>query len=94
MILTAEEIKKVKDYAALFLTLEDIAILLEKDIESFKEAFRDKNSEIHKAYRIGQVTSKANLRRPVIKMASHGSPQAELLADKYITEQSLSELDE
>lgn len=94
MELNAEELEKVKEYAGLFLSLEDIAILLEKDLESFRAAFRNKQSELYKAYRLGQVTSKANLRRPVIKMASHGSPQAELLADKYITEQSLSELDE
>lgn len=94
MQFSVEDIEKLKEYAGLFLTLEEIAVLMDKDLEEFRADFRNKQSELYKAYRLGQVTSKANLRRPVIKMASHGSPQAELLADKYITEQSLSELDE
>jgi hypothetical protein len=94
MEFTQEELDKVKEYAGLFLSLDDIAVLLEKDPEAFKEAFQDKNGSLFRAYRFGQAISKANLRRPVIKMASHGSPQAELLADKYISEQLLSELDE
>lgn len=94
MNFNTEEIEKIKEYAALFLSWEDIAILLEKDVDQFREEFRNKNSELYKAYRHGQVISKRDLRIPVIKMAKHGSPQAELLADKYISEQSLSELDE
>lgn len=93
MQLTPEDIEKVKEYAAMFLTLDDIAVLICRDPEEIREAFLDKSSEFHKAYRIGQVTSKLTLRRPVIKLAEHGSPQAELLADKYISEQSMSELD-
>lgn len=94
MNFTDEELKKVKEYASLFLSLDDIAILLEKDADSFRDEFRDKFGELYKAYRYGQVISKKELRIPVIKMAKHGSPQAELLADKYISEQILSELDE
>lgn len=94
MQLTPEEIEKVKEYAGLFLSLDDIAILVEKEADQFREEFRNKSSDLYRAYRQGQTISKMNLRRPVIKMAGHGSPQAELLADKYITEQSLSELDE
>ena len=93
MELISEEIDKVREYAGLFLTVEEIAILLLKDVDEFKEAFRDKNGNLYKAYRYGQVSSKLNLRRPVSKMAEHGSPQAELLADKYISEQLMSELD-
>lgn len=67
-----------------------------KDIGTIEqeEEFRNPDSTFHKSYRYGQVQSKLNLRRPVIKMAGYGSPQAELLADKYITEQSLSETDD
>lgn len=94
MNLTQEELNLIQEYAGLFLTLEDIAILLEKDPVPFRAEFQNKNSPLHKAYRKGQVTRKRDLRRPVIKMAEHGSPQAEILADKYITEQLLSELDD
>lgn len=94
MEFTPEELEKVKEYAGLFLTWEDIAVLLEKNVDEFREEFRSKEGDLFRAYRFGQVSSKRDLRRPVIKMAGHGSPQAELLADKYISKQSLSELDE
>jgi hypothetical protein len=93
MLFTTEELEKVKEYAGLFLSLEDIAILLEKDPYQVRECFHDSNSEFYKNYRLGQATARRDLRIPVLKMAKHGSPQAELLADKYISEQTLSELD-
>lgn len=94
MTFTADELKLVEEYAGLFLTWQDIAVLLDKDYVEFKAEFDQKGSELYKAYRRGQVMKKRDLRRPVIKMAEHGSPQAELLADKYINEQLMSELDE
>lgn len=93
MPFTEEELKLVEEYAGLFLTWQDIAILLKKKLPEFKAAFDDKNSDLFASYSRGQVISKLNLRRPVIKMAEHGSPQAEILADKYITEQLMAELD-
>lgn len=94
MEFTTDELDKVKEYAGLFLTVDDIAVLLEKDVDEFRDEFRNKKSSLFLAYRYGQVASKRDLRRPVIKLAGHGSPQAELLADKYISEQTLSELDD
>lgn len=93
MELSAEQLEKVTEYAGLFLKPEDIAILLDQNEALFKaECFRT-SSEIYKAYRKGQAEARLKLRRPVIRMAEHGSPQAEMLADKYNTEQSLSEID-
>jgi hypothetical protein len=94
MQFSQEELDKVKEYAGLFLPLDDISVLLEKDVDDFRQEFGNKKSTLYLAYRLGQAESKRDLRRPVIKMAGHGSPQAELLADKYISEQTLSELDE
>ena len=93
MDLTQEELEKVKEYAGLFLKPIDIAVLLDKPEALFKALCWDPSSEIYHAYRKGQVEAKLKLRRPVIKMAEHGSPQAEILADKYINEQLMSELD-
>lgn len=89
-----EQLAKITEYAGLFLTCDDIATLLEVDPADFRQALRDEKHPAAKAYRMGQVQSKLALRRPVIKMAGHGSPQAELLADKYISEQHLSEIDD
>lgn len=93
MNLTTEELDKVREYAGLFLKPEDIAVLLDKNEALFKAQCILQDTEINKAYRKGQVEAKLKLRRPVIKIAEHGSPQAELLADKYINEQLMSEID-
>ena len=93
MHLTPADIEKVKEYAALFMSLDDIAVLINQDPEEIKTAFQDKSGEFYRAYRSGQVNAKLTLRRPVIKMAGLGSPQAEILADKYLNEQLLSETD-
>lgn len=94
MNFSEEELKQVEEYAGLFLTWEDIAVLLEKEISEFQEEFKNKNSQLFRAYRRGQAIKKRDIRRPVIKMAEHGSPQAELLVDKYISDQAISELDD
>jgi len=93
MTLNQDELDKIQEYAGLFLKPEDIAVLLEKPEAHFKAECLIPGSEINKAYRKGQVEAKLKLHRPVIKMAELGSPQAELLADKYISEQLMAELD-
>jgi len=93
MQLNQEELNQIEEFAGLFLTWQDIAILLGKKLPEFKAIFDDKNSDLFYAYSRGQVTSKLKLRRPVIKMAEHGSPQAEILAQKFIEEQLMAELD-
>lgn len=93
MQLTPADIEKINEYAGLFMSLDDIAVLIGVPPEDLRAAFQDKSSEVHRAYRSGQVSAKLALRRPVIKLAEHGSPQAELLADKYISEQLMAELD-
>lgn len=90
---TKEDLEKIQEYAGLFLKPEDIAVLLDKHESHFKAECLIPGTEINKAYRKGQAEAKLKLRRPVIKMAEYGAPQAELLADKYINEQLMSELD-
>lgn len=94
MKFTTEELDLVMEYSGLFMNLEDIASLLDKDLDQLRDEFQNKKGEFYKAYRKGQAISKLNLRKPVIKLASYGSPQAEMLADKYILDQKLEELDD
>jgi predicted DNA-binding protein YlxM (UPF0122 family) len=94
MNLTPEQLKMIEEYAGLFLSWRDIAVLLDLNPDDFYQEWRKKSSEIFKSYQKGQILRKCSLRRPVIKMAEHGSPQAEMLADKFFSEQLISELDD
>ena len=48
-------------------------------------------TDLYTAYQRGRLTTKYELRRTVIKLAKAGSPAAEPLADKYLTEQIVKE---
>jgi hypothetical protein len=66
---------------------EEIAILLNIDVDKFKYLTNSKYSDVaYKSFHKGRLQTKLILRKMVIKLAEKGSPQAELLADKYLRE--------
>lgn len=83
-----EVLAQIEEYADYFLTFKEIAVLVGVDVE----VFQDTDSEEYTAYYKGKTLAKLEIRKNIIKMARHGSPQAEQLADKYITNQELEEL--
>ncbi len=92
--MSPEKLKEIEEHAYDLLPWKDIAYLTGIAIKQFKSELDDINSEIHKAYHKGRVKRKKELRKPVLNLATKGAPQAELLAQKYIEEQELSETDE
>jgi hypothetical protein len=91
MTFTREELDRIEEYAGLFLSYDEIAVLLEKDAEEFCAAVKTKNDKAYLAYFRGKTKSKIEIRKNVIKMARHGSPQAELMANQYMSDQLISE---
>ena len=80
-----DQLKSVEEMAAALMSPAEIAILLNQDPDKFIYlALRKKDSEIYKAYQKGRLTTKLELRKKVITLAKAGSPQAEMLADKYL----------
>lgn len=82
-----ELLLKIEEYAGYFLTFKEIASLtgIEADV------FNDAESSEYKAYFKGKTLAKLEIRKNIVKLAKHGSPQAEQLTDKYISDQELSE---
>ena len=91
MNLTDEELQEVYSNAELFLSPIEIAVLLDLDIPSFVQEINSKQGPVYMSYMKGKTTSKKAIRENVVKMARHGSPQAEELSEKYIAEQKISE---
>ncbi len=91
MTLTDEQLASIEELAGLFLTADEIAILLDIDIDLFIKLINDKKSLAFKHYFRGKTESKKNIRANIVKMAKHGSPQAEELVDNYITAQNIFE---
>lgn len=88
MTLNDQQLSEIEELAGLFLNPDEIAILLDIDADQLLAALTDKNSLAYKHYFRGKTSSKKTIRQNVIRMARHGSPQAEELADSYIIAQN------
>lgn len=87
-----EQLDQIEQYAALLLTVSDIALLMDLDEDWLREVVRLKVSPVAKAYHKGKLSTVVKLRESVLKFAEKGSPQAEQLADSYLQKQKRSEL--
>jgi hypothetical protein len=94
MELSEDKLILIKEHAYDLLPWKDIAFLIGADPVEFKRELDREQGSLYIAYRTGIAERKKKLRQPILKLAEHGSPQAELLADKFITEQSIAEADE
>jgi hypothetical protein len=80
-----DQIKSIEEMAGALMTPTEIAILLNQDTKKFVyQATQKPDSEIYIAYQKGRLNTKLELRKKVIMLAKAGSPQAEVLADKYL----------
>lgn len=89
---TFEQLQKVEEYAALFLSPREISCLLSFDHESISDEFHDPRSPLYHAYFRGKTNSKLELRQKIVPLAKLGSPQAQSLTEQYIREQEQEEL--
>ena len=80
-----ESLEKITEMAAALMLPEEIAILLDFPVERFCYLVASKpDSPQHIAFMKGRLQTKFELRKKVVSLAKVGSPQAELLYDKYL----------
>jgi hypothetical protein len=79
-----ETLNQVREYAGLFFTVDEIAILLDLDVVQFRREIRGKTSALAKAYLKGKLESMADIRRLTVEFAKKGSPQAEGFVKEYL----------
>ena len=91
MNLNETQIKEIQELAGLFLEPEEIAVLLKLDSNAFLQEIEFKNGVAYDAYFKGKTTSKKEIHENVVKMAKHGSPQAEEMAKDMMYKQNLAE---
>ncbi|GEM_PF-3049409 len=89
--MTEEKIILLREYAEALLPPSEIAVLLEIPADQRKtfvyNCKHTPGSVEYETFQIGRLTTKLSLRKTVVKLAIAGSPAAEPLADKFITEQ-------
>jgi hypothetical protein len=91
MNLSEQQLEEVYKNAELFLSPEEIAVLLDLDVKWVIREVSSKKGPLYLNYMRGKTASKKAIRENVVKMARHGSPQAEELAEKYMAEQKIAE---
>lgn len=86
-----ELIASIEEYAGLFLTIDEIALLLCIDAPALRREIRNGKTEHAKAYHRGKLTSMLEVRRQTVLFAKKGSPAAEALVNNYMSKQSSNE---
>jgi IS30 family transposase len=85
------DLEQIEEYAALFLTIDEIAILLNTNAESLRREIKGQHTERAKAYLRGKLQTVIELRRQTLQFAKKGSPQAEAAMLEALAKQNLSE---
>ncbi len=85
------DIEKIKEYAADLLPIDVIAVLLNVDEFTLRDAISDRRSEVSIAYYRGQAETIAAVRKQEVELAKAGSPLAVEMVSSYIIEQKTSE---
>jgi len=93
MKINQEQLDLIEEYASNFLSFEEISIFLDIDYDIFLKLVKNKKNSVYEAYFRGKTKTKLEIRRNIVKMAKHGSPQAEQFVEKFIVEQEISERD-
>jgi hypothetical protein len=93
-IYDTDTLEQIEHYAGLFLTKREIAVLLNINPKEFLEHLEDENTPVYLAYLRGKTLAKQEIREKVVTLARQGSPQAQTLAEQYIQQQEIDDLNE
>jgi hypothetical protein len=77
--------ERITELAAALMLPNEIAILLDINTRQFEHHLKHSpDSDWYRAFHKGRLQTKFELRKKIVSLAKAGSPQAELLADKYL----------
>ena len=82
---------QVEEYASLFFTVDEIAVLIDRDPVDLRREIRHGKSELAKRYHKGKLSTMLEMRRIMVQFAKKGSPQAELILKEYYRKMEGSE---
>lgn len=76
MTFTPEQLEMIKKMASLYMTITDIATILDVSAEELRNEISNRYSDAGKAYTQGKASSKLALRAQEMQLAKVGSPLA------------------
>jgi len=81
----------IEEYAALLLTIDEIAMLVDLDPAELRREIRFGKTDHAKAYHRGKLKTIVEVRKQTVMFAKKGSPAAEALVNDYIIKQKQNE---
>jgi hypothetical protein len=91
MNFSEDQLALIEDYAACFMTWQQIAILLDVDEHKFKDELGDRNSPAWKRYSKGKTRTAYEINKNLVRLAKLGSPQADILVKTDMNRQEDAE---
>ena len=76
MKFTNEQLENIEKWAAIYMPISDIAILLSIPADMLRDEIRNKNTEASLAYHKGKAASRLKLHHQEMLLAQVGSPLA------------------
>ncbi len=86
-----DELERIEQYATVFMTLDEIALLLHKEQKLFRKEALTEGTPANQAYQRGKLSSKFEINQSIVKMAKMGSPQAQKDVVPFINQQMKNE---
>lgn len=82
---------KIEEYASLLMCIDDIAVLVNMNVDELKNEISNKSSQISIAYRRGKAKTTLEIHRQEINLAKLASPAAVENTARFLEEMNLSE---
>lgn len=85
-----EQLKHIEDFSSAFLSSEELAVIFGLDEAEVRQAMQS-DCVFRRAVIKGRLQTKYLVRKAVLALAQQGSPQAVVLAQKYIQQAEFKE---
>ena len=86
-------LEQLQKLSGLFLTIDEIVILLDIDKNLLVKQIKEKRGDLYTAWFLGKTLSKKEIHENIVKMAKKGSPAAEETASKMLVNMELDSRD-
>lgn len=73
---SSEKLQQIEEFASIYLTISDMAVILDVPADVLRDDIADCHTEVSKAYHRGKAQSKIKLHEQEMKLALVGSPLA------------------
>jgi len=91
MELSEAQLVELEDFAGVFFSIKEIAIVMQLDENELRLAYENPQSMIHQTIQRGKLKQEAELRKVIFTLAKGGSSPAQNLAFKIIQEAKIDE---